>query len=156
MEWWGYSKEHGWVVLDRSIPSNAPGLKESLQFFRWRDSTTFVDMRKNWNPPLYRFAPNYLRDLSSAASAEAAAELAEFKSAWPEAQRRMRQEQRETEERAEALRIAAEKEQKAAARDKKKKQRAAVPIAKEAPVTEEAEAPEADQEEELHHSEVHE
>ena len=120
MQWWGYSKEHGWVVLDRSIPSNTPGLKQNLLFFRCRDSTTFVEQRKNWNPPAYRFAPNYIRDLAPGASADAAAELEVFQSLWPEFQRQMQREQREIEERADALRIEAEKQQKEAAREKKK------------------------------------
>lgn len=120
MEWWGYSKEHGWVVLDRSISSNAPGLKESLLFFRCRDSTTFVEKRKNWNPPLYRFAPNYLRDLGPDLSAAATAELDGFKALWPEFQPKVQREHRETEERDQALRAEEAAKAKAEAKEKKK------------------------------------
>lgn len=132
MEWWGHSKEHGWVVLDRNIASNAPGLKENLLFFRCRDATTFVEKRESWNPPLYTFAPNYIRNLGPAGSAEAAAELEGFKSLWPDHQQQMQQERRETEGRAEAERIEQEGQRKKAARDKKKP-RAAVPIIEHAP-----------------------
>jgi len=120
MQWWGHSKEHGWVVLDRTLPTNAPGLKENLLFFRCRDSTTYVEKRKNWNPPLYSFAPNYIRDLPPPMSAEAAAALEGFQSLWPEYQRQIQQEHRETEERANAVRVESEKLEKAAAREKKK------------------------------------
>ena len=75
MQWWGYSKEHGWVVLDRRIPSNAPGLKTDLLFLRCRDAMIFGAKRESWNPPLYRFAPNYIRELAPPVSDEAAAEL---------------------------------------------------------------------------------
>lgn len=120
MEWWGYSKEHGWVVLDRDIPSNAPGLKESLLFFRCRDSTTFIEKRKNWNPPSYKFAPNYLRDLGPELSVAAAAELEACKGLWPTFQEQVQREHREAEERAEAIRLEEAKQLKDAAREKKK------------------------------------
>ena len=120
MQWWGYSKEHGWVVLDRSVPANASGLLGDLLFFRCRDSTTFAEKRKNWNPPLYRFAPNYIRDLPPADAAEAAAALAAVQALWPEYERQIQQEQREIVERAEAARIALEKQEKDAAREKRK------------------------------------
>lgn len=120
MEWWGYSKEHGWVVLDRSIPSNAPGLKGDLLFFRCRDSTTFVAKRESWNPPLYRFAPNYIQGLAPLASAEAATELESLKARWPEFEREIQSEYRETEERAKAVRLQEEKSRKQAASEKKK------------------------------------
>ncbi len=120
MPWWGHSKEHGWVVLDRSLPTNAPGLRENLLFFRCRDSTTYMEKRKNWNPPLYSFAPNYIRDLGPDASADAAAALKVVQSQWPEYRRQIQQEHRDTEERAEAVRMESEKQEKAAAREKKK------------------------------------
>ena len=120
MEWWGFSTQHGWVVLDRSIPSNAPGLRDDLLFFRCKDSTTFVEKREKWNPPLYRFAPNYIRDLGSAAAAEASAELEALKAQWPAAQRELQREMREAAERAETARIEEEKKRKAAAREAKK------------------------------------
>ena len=120
MPWWGHSKEHGWVVLDRSLPTNAPGVRHNLLFFRCRDSTTYFEKRENWHPPKYSFAPNFLRDLTPAASADAAAELQVFQSLWPEYQRQIQQEQREFEERAEAVRLESENQEKAAVREKKK------------------------------------
>ena len=37
LQWWGYSREHGWVVLDRRIPCNMPGASMGLLFMRCRD-----------------------------------------------------------------------------------------------------------------------
>ena len=120
MQWWGYNKEHGWVVLDRSIPANVPGIKTDLLFMRCRDATIFDVKRETWKPPLYRFAPNYLRELPPPASEEAAAELEVFKLQWPEFERELQRECRETEERAEAARLKEEKAQKQAASEKRK------------------------------------
>ena len=119
-EWWGYNKVHGWVVLDRSFPSNAPGLKVDLHFVRASDSATYVEKRENWNPPLYRFAPNYLKDMQAEDATKAAAELAAFKSIWPDIQGRIELEGKEIAERNKAQRIEEQKKLKAEARTKKK------------------------------------
>lgn len=120
MEWWGYNTVHGWVVLDRSMVENASGMIETVLFFRFRDSTTYFDTRKNWHPPLYTFAPNYLKSLPPEESAKAAAELETVKSLWPEQQRQLRQQKLDVEAQAEAVRVAAELQKKKAAREKKK------------------------------------
>ena len=120
MQWWGHSKEHGWVVLDRTNPLNAPGLKENLLFMRCRDSTTFVEKRKNWTPPSYSFAPNYLRNLGAEQSAAASAELEVFQSHWPDFQNQMRHEQQAIDDQAEALRVETETLEKEALKEKKK------------------------------------
>jgi hypothetical protein len=120
MQWWGYSKEHGWVVLDRNIPCNAPGIKKDLLFLRCRDSNIFDVKRESWNPPLYRFAANYLRDLTSPASEEAAAELESYKLQWPEFERELQRECKEAEDKVEAMRLREEKAEKQAASDLKK------------------------------------
>ena len=125
MQWWGYSKEHGWVVLDRRIPSNVPGHKTDLLFLRCRDATTFGAKRESWIAPSYRFAPNYLRDLAPELAAEAAAELEGFKLRWPEFERELQRECRETEERAEAVRLGEEKAAKLAAAEKRRQTAAA-------------------------------
>ncbi len=124
MEWWGYSNEHGWVVLDRSIPSNAPGLGETLLFLRCRDATTYIEKRKRWLPPAYRYAPNYLRDLPPAAAVDAAAEFEGYKLRWPEFHQQLKQEQQATSDQAEAIRLDLEQLEKAAVREKKKASRA--------------------------------
>ena len=120
MQWWGYSKEHGWVVLDRRIPCNTPGLKVDLLFLRCRDATTFSVKRETWNAPLYTYAPNYIRDLGPPESVEAAAEFEDLKARWPEFEREIQRVQRETEERAEAARVEGEKERKRAASERRK------------------------------------
>ena len=120
MQWWGHSKEHGWVVLDRRIPSNAPDIKTDLLFMRCRDAVIFGAKRETWIPPSYRFAPNYLRSLAPTLLEEAAAELEAYKAQWPDFERELQRECRETEERAEAARLREEKAQKLAASEKKK------------------------------------
>ena len=120
MEWWGYNNEHGWVVLDRNNPPNRPGIKGDLHFLRCRDWKPFEAKRESWNPPLYRYAPNYIAELGPAASAESAAELALFKADFPAVQRELLREVEEAEAKVEAARIAEEKEQKKLVREKKK------------------------------------
>lgn len=125
MQWWGYSKEHGWVILDRRIPSNAPGLRADLLFLRCRDATMFGAKRESWNPPLYRFAPNYIRELAPPASDEAAAELEALKSRWPEFELEIQRVLREEEKRAEATRVQGEKARREAAEERKRQTAAA-------------------------------
>jgi hypothetical protein len=119
-QWWGHSKEHGWVVLDRTIPSNAPGIKDDLLFVRCRDTKTISVKREGWRPPSYRFAPNYIRDLAAPEADAATAELDGLKARWPEFEGEIQRECRETEERAEAARVQEEKEKKRAASEKRK------------------------------------
>jgi len=111
MQWWGYSKEHGWVVLDRSISANRPGVKGDLLFFRCRDSTTYLAKRATWEVPAYTFAKNYLRGLSPEDSAREAAELEAFESRWPEFELEIGRQQQEAAARAEAARLEAEQRQ---------------------------------------------
>lgn len=51
--WWGWHKELGWVVLDRTLPE--------LTFYRCDNWETFSDKKDNWRPPMYVYAGNYLR-----------------------------------------------------------------------------------------------
>jgi hypothetical protein len=125
MQWWGHSKEHGWVILDRRIPSNAPGLKVDLLFLRCRDAMMFGAKRESWNPPLYQFAPNYIRELADPASDEAAAELEALKARWPEFELEIQRVCREAEERAESVRVEEEKARKQAAAERKRQAAAA-------------------------------
>ena len=85
-QWWGHSKEHGWVVLDRSIAGNQPGLKQILFFMRCRDLTTFTTKRDLWKPPAFVFAPNYLSSLAAIEAPGASDTLAGFQARWPELQ----------------------------------------------------------------------
>ena len=120
MQWWGYSKEHGWVVLDRRVPCNTHGIKADLLFLRCRDTTTFSVKRETWNEPLYTYAPNYIRGRGPAGSVEAAAEFEDVKARWPEFEREIQRVQREAEERAEAIRVEEENDRKRAASEKRK------------------------------------
>ena len=119
-EWWGYSKARGWVVLDRTVPCNAPGLKVALQFVRAADSSTYVEQRDKWVPPEYKFAPNYLKDLKGDDVARANEELAAFKSSWPKIRETILRDSQEVAERVAAQRVEDEKKQKADARKAKK------------------------------------
>jgi len=84
-DWWGYSKKHGWVVLDRSLSSNHPGAKGELIFFSWREMTNVNVERKTWQAPVFTYAPNYIAQFSSS---EKAIELESLKAQWPEIKER--------------------------------------------------------------------
>ena len=118
--WWGYSKEHGWVVLDRSIPWNVPSLKVDLLFLRCRDATTFLEKRELWVPPRYRFAPNYIGELASPDGEAAAAEFAKLKLRWPEFEREIQLVYQEKQDRLEAARIEEDNARKRSAAETKK------------------------------------
>jgi len=118
-EWWGFSREHGWVVLDRELASNRPGITNDLLFYRCRDSATYIEKRAKWNPPEYRFAPNYLRELMGQDALDANAMLEEFKALWPAARKEIERELREELERAEAARLEEEKRRKREEREAK-------------------------------------
>jgi hypothetical protein len=113
------------VILDRGIPTNAPGLKDDLLFLRCRDAMIFSAKREKWNPPLYRYAPNYIRDLAPPASEEAAEELAILKTRWPEFEPEIKRVCREADEQAEAIRVEEEKTRKEAAAERRKQAAAA-------------------------------
>lgn len=83
-QWWGFSKQHGWVVLDRDIPRNASRSSNELLFLRCSDSKTYLVKRELWNPPEYRYAPNHIRDQNAADVAKAQAEYDELTSRWPQ------------------------------------------------------------------------
>jgi hypothetical protein len=125
MQWWGYSKEHGWVVLDRRVPTNVPTLKSDLLFLRCDDATTFYAKREKWNPPAYKFAPNHLRDLAPEALEEAAAEFEALKARWPEFEQEIQRVCREEDERVKAEQVKEEKARKDAVAEKKKQTAAA-------------------------------
>jgi hypothetical protein len=125
MQWWGYSKEHGWVVLDRSIPSNMPARNTDLMFLRCRDAAVFIEQRARWVAPAYQFEPNYIRGLPPLEADAVAAELDRFKARWPEFEHEIQRVSRETEERAEAVRAEQEKIRKRAAAEKRKQTAAA-------------------------------
>ena len=80
--WWGYSSEHGWVVLDRSIPQNKPGEKGDLLFLRCSDATTFKVEFGCWKEPLFTYAPSYLQGRNN----DAAQIFDGLKKQWPEVQ----------------------------------------------------------------------
>ena len=120
MEWWGYNSVEGWVVLDRSIPCNRPAIKDDLLFHRCSDWTTFSDGRERWNPPLYRFAPNYLKGLKGEEATQAAAEFETYKARWPEVKAKFKREQEEAAEREKTERAEEERKRKRAERELKK------------------------------------
>ena len=64
--WWGFSKTHGWVVLDRDLKCNQAGQTGDLIFYCIRDSNAIYVPRAQWNPPHIVFAPNYLQGRSDA------------------------------------------------------------------------------------------
>jgi hypothetical protein len=110
-QWWGFSKEHGWVVLDRDLPCNSPGLNPNLLFFRCRDSRTFVLKRELWRLPAYQFAPNYLRELRGSAAEEAHRELDDMMLRWPEFRAELQQQYKATAEQEEQTELRELKQQ---------------------------------------------
>lgn len=111
MQWWGHSKEHGWVVLDRSLPPNKPGIHSELLFFRCRDGAVVNVKREKWDPPAYIFAPNYLHRLGPDALAAATVELEALKIRWPEFKAEISRLYREASDRVEAARLDALREE---------------------------------------------
>jgi hypothetical protein len=88
--WWGYSRDHGWVVIDRTIPPNKSGLSQDILYCRCSDSMTVIDKRSRWRAPLYVYASTYIGSLASPESEKAAQEYATFKSRWAEFQAEIR------------------------------------------------------------------
>lgn len=82
--WWGYSKDHGWVIIDRTLPPNKSGRSQDFLFFRCRDSVTFLDKRSRWFAPRYIYASTYINSLTHPESEEAALEYGKLKSRWSE------------------------------------------------------------------------
>jgi hypothetical protein len=119
-QWWGYSKEHGWVVLDRTLPCNVPGLKVDLLFLRCRDVTSFSEKRERWVPPHYQFAPNHIRGLAVADSGAANDELTKLQLRWPEFEREVQLVYRNTQEGLAAPRAGEDKPRKQPAAETKK------------------------------------
>jgi hypothetical protein len=91
-DWWGYSKQHGWVVLNRSLSPNQSGAGE-LIFFSWRDLTNVKIERKTWNEQFIIHAPQYIAQFSSSEKAE---ELESLKARWPEIKEKTTREAKES------------------------------------------------------------
>ncbi len=127
--WWGHSKEHGWVVLDRDIPCNTPGFRTELMFFRCRDQKIYFLKRELWQLPSYQYAPNYARTLPGDAADAALIEIENIMGRWPEMKLELHRQYQEILDREEAERLAEEKRQKEAA-SARKKLRAAKPALK--------------------------
>ena len=76
-EWWGFSIQHGWVILDRNIPNNKTN---NLVFLRCLDWQHYADTKQNWNnTKLYNGANYYIKSLPNEKKELAIAELEKFK-----------------------------------------------------------------------------
>lgn len=76
-EWWGFSNQHGWVLLDRNIPNNKTN---NLIFLRCHDWHHFEDTKQNWNNiKLYNGANYYIKFLTNEKKELAITELEKFK-----------------------------------------------------------------------------
>ena len=96
--WWGYSKVHGWVVLDRTLPSNKSGLVADFFFCRCNDGSTYVDRRSKWVAPHYVYASIYISSLEPSESEAAALDYQLLKARWPEFQAEIIKQYRELED----------------------------------------------------------
>ena len=76
--WWGYSCQHGWVVLDRNIAVNRPGVSGNLVFLKCTDWTRFEELRTQWDVS-YVFENQYLARLPASALPAAQSELKNLK-----------------------------------------------------------------------------
>ena len=115
------------MVLDRTIPCNAPGIRVDLLFLRCRDVKTFSEKREHWIPPRYRFAPNHILELAATDAEVAAVELAKLKVRWPEFEREIQLVHRAAQERLEATRNKEEEARKRSAAETRKRDTAARP-----------------------------
>lgn len=79
MEWWGYSKKYGWVLLDRDLPCNKPGSYTRLLFVRCANGDVFFEDRKEWAPPNYIFEKRYLESVDSKLRLSLEAEVQTYK-----------------------------------------------------------------------------
>ena len=89
-QWWGYSRHHGWVVLDRSLAINQPGGSQPLFFARCKDSHCYFETRKAWREPAYSFAPQFLKSLQPDRAQLETATLSALQEKWPELQAEIR------------------------------------------------------------------
>ena len=77
--WWGFSQEHGWVMLDRSVECNKPGLRKPLLFVSCAPGSVYSVPYESWCPPSYIFAENYLKSITEAMQISGRRELEQFK-----------------------------------------------------------------------------
>ena len=124
-QWWGFSTEHGWVIMDRDIPGNAPGMRGDLLFFRCRDGKVFFLKREQWRRPAYQYAPNYVSAQPSSMTADTGAELKALMERWPEFQLDIRRQHKEIADGREAELRAEAKRAKSMAEETKKQRAAA-------------------------------
>jgi len=66
--WVGYSKVHGWVVLDRArnrdqSKSIGAGMLLFKKYNVWLGGE-YLESKNNWEPPQYIYGPNYINQLS--------------------------------------------------------------------------------------------
>ncbi len=61
-EWWGFSRHHGWVVLDWNDPRNRPGAESPrrLYLIRCRDWAEAPIRWSDWSPPAYTSAKDQI------------------------------------------------------------------------------------------------
>ncbi len=60
-EWWGMNSEHGWVVLDRTIPDNMSSNRDKLFFIKCADWSIYLEEWKHWDLPEYIYYPKVFR-----------------------------------------------------------------------------------------------
>ena len=78
--WLAHSEDHGWVVLDRSLPVNkCSDMTEEFLFTRCRDGQQYQQGDQPWN---YKAASRYLEKLPMKEAMEAEQELSEMMEAF--------------------------------------------------------------------------
>ncbi|MCS6924492.1 MAG: hypothetical protein NZ578_01195 [Candidatus Binatia bacterium] len=67
--WWGYHRQHGWVVFDRSWPGNKYGRDGMIALVQCADWRVFEDSYRAWQEAIlgqssdYQYAPEYIERL---------------------------------------------------------------------------------------------
>lgn len=91
-EWWGYSQNYGWVVLDRSNPANqlAKSAYHPLTFVRCDDWSEFTELKIKWEAPHFLYAPLYIRRLRGSSVRDAKYHLQALKDEWPQQKHRLK------------------------------------------------------------------
>ena len=79
MEWWGYSKDYGWVFLDRTIKSNKPGEHGELMFIVCNTSEVIFVNRKQWEAPMFVFEKRYMEGMEESELEKEIQLLSDFK-----------------------------------------------------------------------------
>lgn len=82
--WWGYSKIHGFIVLDRSVTINKPGFPGDRIFIRCKDTEFIKIDLSDLKPPNFIHAPNFFKTLHASEKKDFEIEFTSYINRWDE------------------------------------------------------------------------